>query len=63
MPESSKHAFDEAVRLQALGNGAYRGHTSEHYWNFAGPLDRPQKPVSRQSISLNWKILDILLSR
>ena len=38
MPESGKHAFDEAVRLEALGNGAYRGHTSEHYWNFVGPF-------------------------
>ena len=43
MPESSKHAFDEAVRLEALGNGAYRGHTSEHYWNFAGPFGATQQ--------------------
>lgn len=43
MPESSKHAFDEAVRLEALGNGAYRGHTSEHYWNFVGPFGATQQ--------------------
>ena len=32
------HAFDEAVRLQPLGEGRYRGHTSEKYWNFVGPF-------------------------
>ncbi len=32
------HGFDAAVRLEALGEGRYRGHTSEQYWNFVGPF-------------------------
>jgi acyl-CoA thioesterase len=32
------HPFDDAIRLEALGDGRYRGRTSEKYWNFVGPF-------------------------
>lgn len=35
MPE---HPFDSAVSLEPLGEGLFRGHTSEKYWNFVGPF-------------------------
>lgn len=39
MPEhDAAHPFDAAVRLAPLGEGRYRGHTSEKYWNFVGPF-------------------------
>jgi acyl-CoA thioesterase len=32
------HPFDDAVRLAPLGEGRFRGHTHEKYWNFVGPF-------------------------
>ena len=32
------HPFDLACALQATGPGEYLGHTSEAYWNMAGPF-------------------------
>ena len=34
----SSHAFDAALKLQALGPGRYAGHTSADYWNMVGPF-------------------------
>jgi acyl-CoA thioesterase len=38
MPETGRHALDEAIALEAVGDGTYRGHTSQQYWNFVGPF-------------------------
>ena len=35
---SSQHAFDSALKLQALGPGRYAGATSPAYWNMVGPF-------------------------
>ena len=32
------HPFDGAIALQPMGEGRFRGHTSELYWNFVGPF-------------------------
>ncbi|MFN0162196.1 MAG: acyl-CoA thioesterase [Burkholderiales bacterium] len=32
------HPFDEAIRLQAQGEGCWRGHTHEAYGNMVGPF-------------------------
>ncbi len=34
----SSHAFDRALRLQALGSGRFAGQTSADYWNMVGPF-------------------------
>jgi acyl-CoA thioesterase len=34
----STHAFDNALKLQALAPGRYAGHTSADYWNMVGPF-------------------------
>ena len=40
MPDDLKlpHPFDNALRLEALGDGRFRGQTSPAYWNMAGPF-------------------------
>jgi acyl-CoA thioesterase len=35
---SEAHPLDDAIRLELLGEGRSRGHTSEKYWNFVGPF-------------------------
>ena len=35
---TERHPFDSAIHLDALGEGRFRGHTSEKYWNFVGPF-------------------------
>jgi hypothetical protein len=35
---TSMHPFDRAMRLQAIGEGVFAGHTSDDYWNFTGPF-------------------------
>jgi hypothetical protein len=32
------HLFDQAIALEPLGGGVFRGHTSERYWNFVSPF-------------------------
>ncbi len=32
------HPFDSAISLAPLGEGRFRGHTSDKYWNFVGPF-------------------------
>jgi len=32
------HPLDDAVRLEPIGDGAFRGKTSPAYWNMAGPF-------------------------
>jgi acyl-CoA thioesterase len=67
MTERGGHLFDEAVRLEALGEGEYRGHTSEKYWNFVGPfggitaatalnalLQRPERQGDPLSLTVNF---------
>lgn len=34
----SSHAFDRALKLQALGPGRFAGQTSADYWNMVGPF-------------------------
>ncbi len=34
----SSHAFDQALKLQALAPGRYAGQTSADYWNMVGPF-------------------------
>ncbi len=31
------HPFDQAIDLEPISAGLWRGHTSEHYWNFVSP--------------------------
>lgn len=33
-----QHPLDEALALQPIGEGRYRAHTHDAYWNFAGPF-------------------------
>ena len=37
-PAEGAHPFDSAIRLEPLGEGRFRGHTSDKYWNFVGPF-------------------------
>ena len=32
-----KHPFDQAIGLEPLAGGCFRGRTSDDYWNFVGP--------------------------
>jgi acyl-CoA thioesterase len=32
------HPFDQAIALEPLGEGRFKGHTSDAYWNFTGPF-------------------------
>ncbi|MEK9953543.1 MAG: acyl-CoA thioesterase domain-containing protein, partial [Curvibacter sp.] len=34
----NSHAFDQALKLQALAPGRYGGQTSADYWNMVGPF-------------------------
>lgn len=34
----ASHPLDDAVRLESIGGGAFRGATSAAYWNMAGPF-------------------------
>ncbi len=34
----SLHSLDEATALNPIAEGLYEGHTSDRYWNFAGPF-------------------------
>ena len=67
MPDAPSHPFDAAVRLEALGEGRFLGHTSEQYWNFVGPfggitaatalnalLHRPERFGDPLSLTVNF---------
>jgi hypothetical protein len=61
------HPFDEAIRLEPLGDGAFAGHSSPAYWNMVGPyggitaaqmlhamLSRPERLGDPVSLTVNF---------
>ncbi len=61
------HPLDAALRLEALGEGRFRGRTSPAYWNMAGPfggitgalmlkavLDHPQRRGRPVALTVNF---------
>ncbi len=61
------HPLDIATRLVPVGDDRFSGHTSEHYWNFAGPfggitaaillravVDHPRRLGSPVALTVNF---------
>src|SRR5690606_33782744 len=61
------HPFDEAIRLEALAEGEFAGHSSPAYWNMVGPyggitaaqllqamLQRPERLGDPVSLTVNF---------
>lgn len=47
---TAAHPLDEAVALEPIGEGRYRGATSPAYWNMAGPFGGTTAAVLMQAV-------------
>ncbi len=51
-PSSAPHPFDEAIRLEALADGRFRGATHAGFWNQVGPFGGITAAVMLNSVML-----------
>src|SRR5690554_5027342 len=58
----TSHVFDDAVALEALGDGRFRGHTHAAYANMVGPFGGITAAVLLRAVELHTDVLGSPLS-